>query len=324
MKRRSTSTCLQNDPFALYFHSILICALALPDVLCVLLSCLCGYTHPILDTAPPGKPLPPRFTNLADMKKYVDTNFKLNFCDICMKGRKVGVQCLRGVGNRFKGVALSGRSPRVRRAGWTGGQRRWHQQCRTTGGHPLLCRSPLRFMGAGAIVRRCSCNLPYTQQPAALCQPTPPCSPPAQVFVCEQLLYNKSQLERHNRDGDEEGPLAGSSFKGHPLCRFCRQRFYDSQELWKHMEAAHENCFLCRCGKVLLYRRCGAWACVLHRSVEYGRARGERGLYCRCVVTRLGARHLDTIGPCTASHAGGRTLTSMCTTGTTRSWKVGG
>ncbi len=66
------------------------------------------------------------------------------------------------------------------------------------------------------------------------------------VFVCEQLLYSKTQLERHNRMGDETGPLAESGFKGHPLCKFCKQRFFDSHELWRHMESAHEHCFLCR------------------------------------------------------------------------------
>jgi hypothetical protein len=34
--------------------------------------------------------------------------------------------------------------------------------------------------------------------------------------------------------------------QGHPLCKFCRQRFYDSNELYRHMESAHEHCFLCR------------------------------------------------------------------------------
>lgn len=30
------------------------------------------------------------------------------------------------------------------------------------------------------------------------------------------------------------------------LCRICRQRFYDGDELYKHMEGRHENCFICR------------------------------------------------------------------------------
>uniref|UniRef100_A0A383VLU4 RING-type E3 ubiquitin transferase n=1 Tax=Tetradesmus obliquus TaxID=3088 RepID=A0A383VLU4_TETOB len=66
------------------------------------------------------------------------------------------------------------------------------------------------------------------------------------VFISEQVLYSKSDLERHMRTGDDEGPMAESGFKGHPLCRFCRQRFYDGDELYKHMEGRHENCFICR------------------------------------------------------------------------------
>ncbi|KAF6252767.1 hypothetical protein COO60DRAFT_1274132 [Scenedesmus sp. NREL 46B-D3] len=66
------------------------------------------------------------------------------------------------------------------------------------------------------------------------------------VFISEQVLYSKSDLERHMRTGDDEGPMAESGFKGHPLCRFCRQRFYDGDELYKHMEGRHEHCFICR------------------------------------------------------------------------------
>lgn len=67
-----------------------------------------------------------------------------------------------------------------------------------------------------------------------------------QVFVSEQVLYSKADLERHCRTGDDAGPLADSGFRGHPSCRFCRQRFYDSDELYKHMEGRHEHCFICR------------------------------------------------------------------------------
>jgi hypothetical protein len=45
---------------------------------------------------------------------------------------------------------------------------------------------------------------------------------PVQVFISEQVLYSKSDLERHMRTGDDVGPMAESGFKGHPLCRFCR------------------------------------------------------------------------------------------------------
>lgn len=66
------------------------------------------------------------------------------------------------------------------------------------------------------------------------------------MFTCEQQLYNKADLDRHMKVGDSSGPLADSGFKGHPLCRFCKRRFYDNNELFKHMESAHEQCFLCR------------------------------------------------------------------------------
>jgi hypothetical protein len=66
------------------------------------------------------------------------------------------------------------------------------------------------------------------------------------VFISEQLTYDKQGLEHHMRLGDEEGPLAESGFKGHPECRFCHRRFYGDTELYTHMHANHEECFLCR------------------------------------------------------------------------------
>ncbi|KAI8465214.1 MAG: hypothetical protein J3K34DRAFT_525573 [Monoraphidium minutum] len=66
------------------------------------------------------------------------------------------------------------------------------------------------------------------------------------VFISEQVLYSKRDLDHHNRTGDDAGPLAEAGFKGHPPCHFCRSRFYDSGELYNHMERSHEHCFLCR------------------------------------------------------------------------------
>ncbi len=48
------------------------------------------------------------------------------------------------------------------------------------------------------------------------------------------------------RSGDLTGPMAESGFKGHPQCQFCRKRFYGDNELFVHMQSAHEQCFLCR------------------------------------------------------------------------------
>jgi hypothetical protein len=51
--------------------------------------------------------------------------------------------------------------------------------------------------------------------------------------VSEQVLYSKADLDRHMRTGDDAGPLAEAGFKGHPLCRFCKKRFYDGDELYR-------------------------------------------------------------------------------------------
>lgn len=67
-----------------------------------------------------------------------------------------------------------------------------------------------------------------------------------QVFVSEQLLYTRPELERHKRTGDTEGPLAESGFRGHAHCRFCRRYFFGDNELFAHMQTEHEHCFLCR------------------------------------------------------------------------------
>jgi len=50
------------------------------------------------------------------------------------------------------------------------------------------------------------------------------------------------------KQGDLEGAMAESGFKGHPECRFCRKRFYGETELYQHMHTTHEECFICRRG----------------------------------------------------------------------------
>ncbi|DBA77810.1 hypothetical protein WJX77_007039 [Trebouxia sp. C0004] len=66
------------------------------------------------------------------------------------------------------------------------------------------------------------------------------------VFVSEQVLYSKQQLNSHKQHGDREGPLAESGFTGHCHCKFCHKWFYGENELWKHMAEKHESCFVCK------------------------------------------------------------------------------
>ncbi|KAK9834275.1 hypothetical protein WJX81_002678 [Elliptochloris bilobata] len=72
------------------------------------------------------------------------------------------------------------------------------------------------------------------------------CLDARKVFVSEQLLYSRAELERHKRTGDTEGPLAESGFRGHAHCRFCRRYYFGDNELFAHMQTGHEQCFLCR------------------------------------------------------------------------------
>lgn len=69
------------------------------------------------------------------------------------------------------------------------------------------------------------------------------------VFICEQKLYSKKQLERHLLSGDSE--IDGNDedrggFTGHPLCNFCRTRFYGDNELYQHMSTDHYTCHICQ------------------------------------------------------------------------------
>ncbi|KAL2624113.1 hypothetical protein R1flu_008358 [Riccia fluitans] len=69
------------------------------------------------------------------------------------------------------------------------------------------------------------------------------------VFMIEQKLYTKSQLDRHNYNGDSQ--VDGTEeerggFAGHPECAFCKKRFYGDNELYQHMSQEHYTCHICQ------------------------------------------------------------------------------
>eukprot|EP00898_Chlorokybus_atmophyticus_P005928 jgi/Chlat1/6336/Chrsp44S00456 len=75
------------------------------------------------------------------------------------------------------------------------------------------------------------------------------CLESRKVFVREQRLYSKAQLEQHQRGGSAEvdgGAEESGGFKGHPMCGFCKQRFYDSAALYQHMTTGHFSCHICQ------------------------------------------------------------------------------
>ncbi|CBI37014.3 unnamed protein product, partial [Vitis vinifera] len=69
------------------------------------------------------------------------------------------------------------------------------------------------------------------------------------VFICEQKLYNRAQLNQHINTGDSEvdgNEAERGGFMGHPMCDFCRSPFYGDNELYSHMSTEHYTCHICQ------------------------------------------------------------------------------
>lgn len=69
------------------------------------------------------------------------------------------------------------------------------------------------------------------------------------IFICEQKLYSRVQMDRHLAKGDSEVDGVGEErggFSGHPMCDFCRSRFYSDNELYHHMSVDHYICHICQ------------------------------------------------------------------------------
>ncbi|CAL9004603.1 unnamed protein product [Prunus brigantina] len=69
------------------------------------------------------------------------------------------------------------------------------------------------------------------------------------VFICEQKLYTRAQLNQHINSGDSEVDGTESErggFMGHPMCEFCRTPFYGDNELYSHMSTEHYTCHICQ------------------------------------------------------------------------------
>ncbi|ESQ43850.1 hypothetical protein EUTSA_v10005791mg [Eutrema salsugineum] len=68
------------------------------------------------------------------------------------------------------------------------------------------------------------------------------------IFICEQKLYTRAQLNQHIHTGDSEVDGSESErggFAGHPMCEFCRNPFYGDNELYAHMSTEHYTCHIC-------------------------------------------------------------------------------
>lgn len=69
-------------------------------------------------------------------------------------------------------------------------------------------------------------------------------------FSHEWKVYNRPDLATHRRIGDSDD----KSHKGHPICKFCEDRFLDDDELHRHLRKNHFWCHICeKDGKQLYF-----------------------------------------------------------------------
>lgn len=72
------------------------------------------------------------------------------------------------------------------------------------------------------------------------------CTRNKKVFTHEHELFTDKELSKHMAHGDDKpGDVAQTGFRGHPLCVFCGERFYDDDKLYDHCRHKHERCFIC-------------------------------------------------------------------------------
>ena len=72
------------------------------------------------------------------------------------------------------------------------------------------------------------------------------CTRNKKVFTHEHEMFTEKALGEHMRRGDDKpGAVDQTGFKGHPLCSFCGERFYDDDKLYEHCRNKHERCFIC-------------------------------------------------------------------------------
>lgn len=73
-----------------------------------------------------------------------------------------------------------------------------------------------------------------------------------QIFSHERKWYNRKELARHRAHGDPDD----TSHRGHPLCKFCDDRYLDNDELLKHLRRDHYFCHFCDADGSQEYYRC--------------------------------------------------------------------
>jgi hypothetical protein len=62
-----------------------------------------------------------------------------------------------------------------------------------------------------------------------------------QLFSVDRKYYNRTALVKHRKHGDDDD----RSYRGHPQCEFCDVRFFDNDELLRHLRKQHYYCHFC-------------------------------------------------------------------------------
>ncbi|KAH8269583.1 hypothetical protein KR018_009570 [Drosophila ironensis] len=67
------------------------------------------------------------------------------------------------------------------------------------------------------------------------------CVETLKIFTFERRCYTPAELQLHNTKGD----LDNRSHRGHPLCEYCKKRYVDRDELFRHLRREHYFCHFC-------------------------------------------------------------------------------
>lgn len=67
------------------------------------------------------------------------------------------------------------------------------------------------------------------------------CVESLKLFPSEFKMYTRQKLTAHRRAGDADD----SSYKGHPYCEFCDERYLDKDALHMHLRKKHFWCHFC-------------------------------------------------------------------------------
>ncbi|KAH8254078.1 hypothetical protein KR032_008346 [Drosophila birchii] len=67
------------------------------------------------------------------------------------------------------------------------------------------------------------------------------CVETLKIFTFERRCYTQQELQLHNTKGDPDN----RSHRGHPLCEYCKKRYVDRDELFRHLRREHYFCHFC-------------------------------------------------------------------------------